>query len=251
MVTGRFASNSIKAWAVSTLVFVVLGTAGRPAAEAPSQRRVRLQWDWTSESAPRPGAPRRRVPMIRDFTERQVISPEVVPSELGLQDLGELTLLAAIPAPSRPALRPGRARRRAGPDSRFRRRARLELLAQQRQRRNDLAAGQVRVRRQRAAELHERLHRHGRQYRGRGDAGQPDRPQQPLQHARRQRPLRGHGAEGDVRLQHRPRRHQLVHPRSRSTAPRSRSTRTTAPPRTSTCSSGRPGPATARARRRP
>ncbi len=78
----RSTFTSTKIWAVSTLLLLTLANAGRPTAQAPSPRRVRLQWDWTTESSPRAGGPKRRVPMIRDFSDRQVISPEVVPSEL-------------------------------------------------------------------------------------------------------------------------------------------------------------------------
>lgn len=53
----------------------------RPAVAAGQESRVRMKWDWTAAANDRDGR-RQRVPMVLDYTERTLISPENVPAGL-------------------------------------------------------------------------------------------------------------------------------------------------------------------------
>jgi hypothetical protein len=63
------------------LLWLVPAAVERPAMAAGGESRVRMTWDWTAEATDRAGR-RQRVPMVRDFSERQLIASEVVPARL-------------------------------------------------------------------------------------------------------------------------------------------------------------------------
>ena len=71
----------IKVSGTCALLWLVPATVERPSAAAGGETRVRMKWDWTAAATDAAGR-RQRVPMIRDFSERQLISPEVVPARL-------------------------------------------------------------------------------------------------------------------------------------------------------------------------
>ncbi len=74
----------IKISGACALLWLVPAAAERPVA-AGGDSRVRLTWDWAADADR--GGRHQRVPLIHDFTERQVISPEVVPAAL-VQQVG-------------------------------------------------------------------------------------------------------------------------------------------------------------------
>ena len=85
--TGSSLVRAIKVSGVCALLWLVPATMERPATAAGGETRVRMRWDWTAAATDRTGR-RQRVPMVRDFTERQLISSEVVPTRLVSQVSG-------------------------------------------------------------------------------------------------------------------------------------------------------------------
>ena len=55
------------------LLWLVPATVERPAMAAGGESRVRMTWDWTAPATDRAGR-RQRVPMVRDFSERQLVA---------------------------------------------------------------------------------------------------------------------------------------------------------------------------------
>lgn len=71
----------IKVSGTCALLWLAPATVERPVAAAPGESRVRMTWDWTAPTVDKAGR-RQRVPMVRDFSERYLIAPEVVPAGL-------------------------------------------------------------------------------------------------------------------------------------------------------------------------
>ncbi len=71
----------ITASGTCAVLWLAPATVQRPALAAGGESRVRMTWDWTAAATDRAGR-RRRVPMVRDFSERQLVASEVVPARL-------------------------------------------------------------------------------------------------------------------------------------------------------------------------
>jgi hypothetical protein len=81
-----FARSTVRLMQVSgtcALLWLVPATVERPAA-ADGDSRVRLTWDWVASSTDANGR-HQRVPLVRDYTERHVISPEVMSARQAAQ----------------------------------------------------------------------------------------------------------------------------------------------------------------------
>jgi len=71
----------IKVSAIGASLWLGAVALERPAAAAGGESRVRLKWDWRAAATDRAGR-HVRVPMVRDWADRQVLAPEVVPARL-------------------------------------------------------------------------------------------------------------------------------------------------------------------------
>src|SRR3954469_15270431 len=71
----------IKVGGTCALIWLAPAILERPAAAAGPESRVRMKWDFAAGATDRDGR-RQRVPMVIDYTERTLISPENVPERL-------------------------------------------------------------------------------------------------------------------------------------------------------------------------
>ena len=78
---GSTLGRVIKVSGIGALLWLASGAVERPVVAAGGESRVRLQWDWAASATDQNGR-RMRVPMVRDYAERLVVSPEVVPARL-------------------------------------------------------------------------------------------------------------------------------------------------------------------------